>query len=420
MKTLDPLIVAFLGKQDDQQVICLAAKEMMIQRLGTYRYQLLAYLDLTNNHISDLSEFQKYFPSAWWITFRGNQICTISTNDFGSAIGLLDLTYNSIALDTFIQEFQTKYILRLSLCDNRTFNSTLPPTRAKIIDGIRNLWVLDDDFISFAERKVSSRAASLAGSAHNSISVKRPEYLVGNWSPPTISEREMILMSAIQQFPQNSADLDVLKLEVLLEDYLEESRVFNRCCSSTRDNDHKGYHPKVVISVTAIMRLPHKKRIDLSVMLTVMLLYDIPPKLLADSLHIMLFDCLPLDEIGKLLHLPRFAKTALVCIIRQITKKERREFQLYKYMVVKPRDRIDLRSTEGLFAPTFTGTDGFNHLRAYKEFMSIDTRVGVHEMVDSPDEFSDLEIELLDSLPDVPTFSTKPAVGTTDFRNWVT
>jgi hypothetical protein len=51
--------------------------------------------------------------------------------------------------------------------------------------------------------------------------------------------------------------------------------------------------------------------------------------------------------------------------------------------------------------------------------MAIDPRIGVYEMDPNPDPFSELEIELLESLPDVPTLATRPAAGTTDFRNWV-
>jgi Leucine-rich repeat (LRR) protein len=193
MKTLDPLIVAFLGKQDDQHVICLNAKELMLKSIGTYRYELLAYLDFTNNQISSVSKFREYFPSAWWIIFRGNNITRVSASDFATAIGLIDLSCNNNSLEELIKEFQTKYVLRLNVKDNRAFNSKINTTRAKIVRALRNLWVLDDDFISFGERQASLRSvrpttASFGISASVSSSSVRYQ---GDWSPTTFSEREV-------------------------------------------------------------------------------------------------------------------------------------------------------------------------------------------------------------------------------------
>ena len=83
------------------------------------------------------------------------------------------------------------------------------------------------------------------------------------------------------------------------------------------------------------------------------------------------------------------------------------------------RAEIDLDFRE--HAPTFSTPEGFNHLRSYRQYMEQDRRIVSfavsHEL--KPEPFSEVEIEILDALPDIPTVATKPVEGSTDFRNWV-
>jgi hypothetical protein len=147
----------------------------------------------------------------------------------------------------------------------------------------------------------------------------------------------------------------------------------------------------------------------------------VPQQISTDALQILLFNRMSFSEIASLPILPGFIKTALIFIIRTITKKEREEFKSNNNLIVKPNSSSNLEDKDGIFAPNFIGVKGFNHLRSYKEYIhyNIQEESYKYKKIKSVLPFSEIEHEILDTLPDIPTYSTRPLPGTTEFRNWV-
>lgn len=162
-----------------------------------------------------------------------------------------------------------------------------------------------------------------------------------------------------------------------------------------------------MVNITTFLKLPHATRLDFTVVLTVMIMYDIPPLILLDSLVLLLYGYVGKNEVLQIIQLPKFAMTAIVCILRNITKKERNEIRETTRLIKKPDESIDLADRDGLFTPTYIGSTGFNHLRTYKEYVSIDLHNTNRKFASLSERFSELEIEILEGLPDVPTFATR-------------
>lgn len=169
------------------------------------------------------------------------------------------------------------------------------------------------------------------------------------------------------------------------------------------------------IDLYSLLLIPHRLRLDLSVLLTASILYPIPFPVLNDTFMILFSRYLSLADIQCLSQLPLFARTAIVCIIRRICRRELDELNGNGFIFPKP-SRAEFESTNDInfdsSSLTYMGVNGFHFLRPIKWYLlrPLDANLaGLSKPLHSGDQtqsFSEIEMEILENLPDTPTLST--------------
>ena len=403
MKVLDPLLVQTLGKGDHREIVCIIAKGFQLQFLGKDEvYSNLLYIDFSENSLLLLDTFKTMFPTSWWINLRRNALQHLTHDDLPGVIGSLDLSRNLFYIETVLKNLVSKHILRLNLVDNEGFDSTQQTVRKTVITVLTDVWVLDEDFISSTERKQARDLVSV----RTWTAPNRKFYMNGEWETTSTlhtNERVAIMLSALQKFPDDEMKIDIIKLEILIEDYFEEARIYNKYCMHQNSVKGKEKRPsaKPIVNITQLLHLPHRVRLDLVTVLTCSLLYDIPAILIDDALSLLLLGHCSPEISNRITKLPNFVKTGLVCVMRRISARERLEYQQNGNYCIKPREKVDLSDSDGLMAPTFQGVNGFNHLRSFKDYMALDidhpNKLKYDESV-THEAFSELEHEILEFL----------------------
>lgn len=163
------------------------------------------------------------------------------------------------------------------------------------------------------------------------------------------------------------------------------------------------------------MNMPHKTRLDFSVLLTISIAYKIPQEIYLDALIVLLNKYLTISEIKDLATLPCYLRTAVVMICRKICYRELIEISHFNGLSEKPKmsDFVSfVLTTDSLEypdcpLPTYELDGGFQHLGPVKYYLHRslhrDALFGPNKKPDSYIPYSDLELELLEYLPDVPT-----------------
>eukprot|EP01034_Spumella_vulgaris_P041861 gene41861-51883_t len=138
-------------------------------------------------------------------------------------------------------------------------------------------------------------------------------------------------MRAVQNIPIYDAFADSFKLDILIEDYLEECSLNNEYSRNLRisnDSVVKPVKEMPTVNLYAILVMPHKIRLDLSVMLTASILFHIPLALLRDAMVILLSKHMSGTDISNLCEVPLFVRTGLVSMIRRISRRELEECKI--------------------------------------------------------------------------------------------
>ena len=385
----------------------------------------ICLVDASHNNLKSVDAvWSKLCPSAWWIDASFNQITEINMELLPYAMGSLNLSSNCLLLKN-LHALRSTYILRLTLLGGSDANcsilSNLNPTsyRPMAINLLINTWVLDDKYISHMERLVSSKFST---NADDNLNQETPQSIDDQfrqqWGTRLASEREISIMRLVQCIPLDSISSDYCRLEVLLEDYLEEARLittFNRShlsCGKTKMSSTS-------VNMLQLLSMPHKVRLDLSVLLTASILFTIPKQLLKDTLVQLLSSHIPMSDILSYCSLPSFINTAVVSVIRRICRRELQELAEMNTLPPKPTCKEFPKHTSehlsGLFysdksedlePPTYIGSLGFNHLQPFKRYLERPISVGIYNTLGTavPSEFafSSLELEILNTLPDVP------------------
>ena len=317
------------------------------------------------------------------------------------------------------------YILQLNINDTKVYNDILIShgyndnannntrilakflSRLDILQLLPNIWILDEDFISYNERKYINTNINTNNNNNNDNS-----NFMNRHFTQKLSDRQLIMLRAIQNIPQTGQLSDSMKLEIILEDYLEYARIFNKYCYPSLK-----VSKKPTINIFGIMQMPHKIRIDFSVLLTMSIGHKIPQEIYVDALIVLLNKYLTIAEIKDIAILPCYLRTAVVLVIRKICYRELIEISHFNALSEKPK-MSDFHSfvftTDSLEhpdcpIPTFELDGGFQHLGPLKHYLHRplhrDSLFGDKKPL-SYIPFSDLELELLEYLPDAPTRST--------------
>ena len=359
---------------------------------------------------SQISTIWKKFPSAWWVDLSHNNLKGLDAS-FPLALGLLALDGNDISNADFSNLIGT-HILRLKITVGKDLILGIHPTiNALVASALPNVWVVNDDFITESDRKTG--AAGAAG-ASDTVTLKKETEFMNKYG----NERAMKLVRAVQNCPKGKYS-EYFRLEVLLEEYLQETCYFNCFVQQmTLQNNSSHRHVELMpfVDIYALMVLPHRLRLDLTVVLTVALMLHIPKNLFREALLLLLGQFLTADDIEQLYNLPVFVKTALVCLLRRVSKKEHLEYETIKQCCPKPDRILTLAHQKSLYtyadkAPPplhYLDTYGFQFLRPIKAYFDqpIEAIVEDPSLLHTVVPFSELELEILSKLPDVPTLSS--------------
>ena len=475
MRVLDEGLIAKILKNDISTSTVLSFSKMCVGNIdsdGRVAPNILV-VDASHNYLKSIGAlWSTLCPSAWWINASFNHIMNLSFETMPSALGSLNLADNELPPQN-LDALRSIHILRLRVIGcNKTsgisssdINNAATSHRSRTIHLLPNIWVLDDDFITYSERNfpretstpvennnLSSEISCDSVTTIQSWSTNAQRTSGFNisldWRTRIASDKEQSLLRLIQRVPLDALIGDYCRLDVLLEDYLEEMRITNIYNRSTlTDNKHSKNNSNSNgsntcsqsnysnINMLQLLSLPHKIRLDLSVLLTASIFLTVPTQLYKDSIILLLSPYLPYDDIICYIALPSFICTALVSIIRRICKKEIKELNCLFLLLPKPttkefpnHNQEKLGSQEHSFKNiNMTNNidyDDFYHLKPLQFYLntSIPERYNVKQNMfhkdlnndlkkklkdklneNLPTEFSLSELEILTILPDIPT-----------------
>lgn len=386
-------------------------------------------VNLSDNKLTSASiqRLWQMFPSAWWIDLSDNNIKDF---DFPLPVVLGSLSLTGNTMDAKELETLAKvHILRIKLTPLSAVSVGLSSKAAGVTlittKLLPNVWVVNDDFISFSDRVRSTKfhlsqqnieTGEAAIGEVTSINITVPQRITaGDWSAIRASPKASSLACVLQEIALSTPESDFFRLDVLLEDYLEEASIYNKFVRKLQIFNNSAVKPlpfMPIVDIQELVELPHRLRLDLSAALTASLLFHIPPILFKEALITAMLKHLSLKSMETMLKLPAFVKTAVVCLLRRLCKRELEEIRITQTLVPKPR------AVGGLSNPcTYVTADGFNYLRPARKYLERDITVPeYHEECQSPTldpsnpasplYFSDLELDMLDNLPDTPTISS--------------
>jgi hypothetical protein len=287
------------------------------------------------------------------------------------------------------------HILRFKFNSTQSISSNSYEYRKHVLEKVPLIWTLDDDYIPASVLKTNFVSECVKD---NTVWNEIHRYY----------DREVNLICATRSLPCSPHLIDFARLDVLLEDYLDEVCYYNKYCKDNGSNNQIAKQ-LIHIPVNKILFADHSIRLDLSAVLTLAITIDIPTDIFVDGLLSRLGTIFSKDEILGILSLPLFAKTALVSLIRRTCRKEVLELQAKGFILDKSRFPIFFsNSLDFESAPTFEGESGYRHLKGFKKYLNL-SDIQFNELCNEAEEckhsvqFTDLEIELLKILPDFPT-----------------
>lgn len=316
MKELNEILLSKLLRNDSSAALL----DFSSLDIGSILFRINIPSAITNTYIVNAAHNKIqclniifHIETAWWIDISNNQISDINYDLLPYALGLLNLSSNRINYDK-LHVLNAIHLLRLTLMGKLERDKLFTQTnisyhqyRNSTINLLPNIWVLDDDFISHSERHNSIGS----GSQH----VSTPLHTNQHWGTRVANSKESTLLRLLQNVPIEGCTSDCWRLDVLLEDHLEEMKItyiYNRNLSNNTSN----------INILQLLSIPHATLLDLSVLLTAMIYFPLPKRLLKSALIILLSPYLPLNDILGYYTLPLFVNTAIVSIIRRICRRD--------------------------------------------------------------------------------------------------
>ena len=405
---------------------------------------------------SALEILWKQFPSLWWIDLSFNAIQSLSIQ-YPLALGLLNLLGNNkIDLESNLSFLSSLHILRLHATIPQVILEAYDMSEAIFIAiKLPNVWVINDDYITKTDRAKSKAVAATSASTSSDLRVDiqfaittpvvgklidDSSIITDNIANQSTSLNEVIvsnthnfanihtrnLLRAIQECPLDGIEEDEYRLDILLEDYYQQAAYFNHFVENN-NMSHHSQHGRLqympIVDLHALTKLPHRLRLDLTAVLTSSLLMPIPKVLLRDALIIQLSKYILMSDIECFIQLPKFVRTALISILRRISKKEKDDLGYYGHLRSKLIIDADLKHKQAEFVQCsslilpelhYMSCEGFYFLRAIKAYLdapldysNMKTNTSSSEVIpiSRDDEFTALELEILDKLPDIPNSS---------------
>ena len=421
---------------------------------------------LSRNLISEsaLEILWKQFPAIWWVDLSYNAVESLAIQ-LPLALGLLNLSGNKIDIEANLSYLSSLHILRLHLNIPEDMLSAFDMSETAFVAiKLPNVWVINDDYITKADKMKSksmdSRIDIVVAIALPSEKKCDDDSVITDNITNQVSSSNDIglscthvfanihssnLMRAIQECPLEGIVEDEYRLDILLEDYYQQAAYFNHFAENN-NMSHHSQHGRIkympIVDLYSLVKLPHRLRLDLTAVLTISLLMPIPKSLLRDALVIQLSNYISLADIEFFIKLPKFVKTALVSILRRISKKEKDDLGYYGHLKTKSIVDKDLKKKQIEFVQCssfilpqlhYMSCEGFYFLRAIKAYLDapldyskMKTNASSSEILPSSkdDEFTALELEILDKLPDIPnsaclSYQKKDDIPAMKSMDWV-
>ena len=421
---------------------------------------------LSRNLISEsaLEILWKQFPAIWWVDLSYNAVESLAIQ-LPLALGLLNLSGNKIDIEANLSYLSSLHILRLHLNIPEDMLSAFDMSETAFVAiKLPNVWVINDDYITKADKMKSksmdTRIDIVVAIALPSEKQCEDDSVITDNITNQVSSSNDIglscthvfanihssnLMRAIQECPLEGIVEDEYRLDILLEDYYQQAAYFNHFAENN-NMSHHSQHGRIkympIVDLYSLVKLPHRLRLDLTAVLTISLLMPIPKSLLRDALVIQLSNYISLADIEFFIKLPKFVKTALVSILRRISKKEKDDLGYYGHLKTKSivdkdlkKKQIEFVQCSSLILPQlhYMSCEGFYFLRAIKAYLDapldyskMKTNASSSEILPSSkdDEFTALELEILDKLPDIPnsaclSYQKKDDIPAMKSMDWV-
>jgi len=421
---------------------------------------------LSRNLISELALeiLWKQFPAIWWVDLSYNAVESLAIQ-LPLALGLLNLSGNKIDIEANLSYLSSLHILRLHLNIPEDMLSAFDMSETAFVAiKLPNVWVINDDYITKADKMKSKsmdpRIDIVVAIALPSEKKCDDDSVITDNITNQVSSSNDIglscthvfanihssnLMRAIQECPLEGIVEDEYRLDILLEDYYQQAAYFNHFAENN-NMSHHSQHGRIkympIVDLYSLVKLPHRLRLDLTAVLTISLLMPIPKSLLRDALVIQLSNYISLADIEFFIKLPKFVKTALVSILRRISKKEKDDLGYYGHLKTKSIVDKDLKKKQIEFVQCssfilpqlhYMSCEGFYFLRAIKAYLDapldyskMKTNASSSEILPSSkdDEFTALELEILDKLPDIPnsaclSYQKKDDIPAMKSMDWV-
>jgi hypothetical protein len=393
-------------------------------------------IQLNTNSIqhSGLDSIWWEFISCWWLYLSNNRIASISNIQFPFCFGSLDLSANPFQLLDYSSLYSI-HILRFSVSPDSILGEgkSVDPYWDKqltVTKKLPNVWVYNENFIPSTDRLYFLQ---------NNSSIQDDHFHNSNWSSIKIQPRQSSLLSILHELNRIDDVTDEMKLTILLEDYLNEVYLWNDYCNNIQLSNNcaiKVAKKKPQIqNIDIILFLPHRKRLDLSILLTCSILFTIPIPLLIESVIILAGEFISKSDIEALVKQPLFVKTAMIALIRRITKLEYSDYEkgLLPRLALLNLNPSQDKVYHASFIPTFAGINGFQFLRTVYQYLhyrfdSTDSNHHHHhhlKTIPRIESFSELELEILNNIPNIITkwsgFKCPLSKETKDisFHNWV-
>lgn len=230
------------------------------------------------------------------------------------------------------------------------------------------------------------------------------------------------------------------RLDLLMDDYLQQAHLFNH----HPDVFLYGKYSKIPTFLChKLLYIPHRVRLDLTALMTSAILFPMPNSLFRETMEQLLIPYLTQEEIHDLIALPNFMKTAIVSLSRRICVKEIQELSLNGFLSPKPSfpssstenstlKALELFSTSSPASPPVASfpprdSNGFRYLSFLRNYLSqpIQRISRPHDPASSglaPEnnsQFTEMELDLLKYLPDLPTLASCPHPSSAAYRDWV-
>ena len=194
----------------------------------------------------------------------------------------------------YLLALEHTHILRLTLDKHPQYDTAYSFARDFVLESLPLVWVIDDDYILISEtdkihmNKISEFSPKYLSSTKKVMYMAHNDEDSGGWKSSLGSERGMHVLNAVQHMSTHELFANHYRLDILLEDYLDEAWYYNKW----RFRSGGTGQPMPTVDCEHILHLPHNIRLDLAAILTCTVLFVLPTSVNDCVRLFMILSCL--------------------------------------------------------------------------------------------------------------------------------